>query len=93
MAHHFRDSYRHLEPRELREHYQHLGEHAGIAMPVLLLEPVNRDHCVVNTGEHLEGGPCEEYDGMSTVGNTIKVISVSTLHSDRRAGLEMMPEA
>lgn len=29
MAHHFRDSYRHPEPRELREHYQHLGVHGS----------------------------------------------------------------
>lgn len=27
MAHHFRDPYRHGDPRELREHYRHIGEH------------------------------------------------------------------
>ena len=26
MAHHFRDSYRHLDPRELRERHRQLGE-------------------------------------------------------------------
>lgn len=44
MAHHFRDSYRHLDPRELRERHRQLGEWCGQGRPGWLCVPAGGHH-------------------------------------------------